>query len=279
MEFEEILEFEATLNDRHSDLQSAKDTFKVLASDERKLKRLRLKLLALDVDVSNIDTALAGMKAKHNAANAGYRSVIADLYEFVGYDGYNRALDQGHKLACYARGVQLDKKKAGIGTLARGEKEVVASSLYAISLADFKLMVKKKLKLLKKVRAKLSPIRYATVRTRNEWLVLKLELKLLRRACNIASLRLGNKAAIESACKFDMRVSYVVHNHIATEPAKKDRKFFYAERPYVETNYDVKLFAKQPLKKLHRRAANADLLSSEVNKTNGSSYMPRTPNR
>ena len=279
MEFEEILEFEATLNDRHSDLQSAKDTFKVLASDERKLKRLRLKLLALDVDVSNIDTALAGMKAKHNAANAGYRSVIADLYEFVGYDGYNRALDQGHKLACYARGVQLDKKKAGIGTLARGEKEVVASSLYAISLADFKLMVKKKLKLLKKVRAKLSPIRYATVRTRNEWLVLKLELKLLRRACNIARLRLGNKATIESACKFDMRVSYVVHNHIATEPAKKDRKFFYAERPYVETNHDVKLFAKQPLKKLHRRAANADLLSSEVNKTNGSSYMPRTPNR
>ena len=279
MEFEEILEFEATLNDRHSDLQSAKDTFKVLASDERKLKRLRLKLLALDVDVSNIDTALAGMKAKHNAANAGYRSVIADLYEFVGYDAYNRALDQGHKLACYARGVQLDKKKAGIGTLARGEKEVVASSLYAISLADFKLMVKKKLKLLKKVRAKLSPIRYATVRTRNEWLVLKLELKLLRRACNIARLRLGNKATIESACKFDMRVSYVVHNHIATEPAKKDRKFFYAERPYVETNHDVKLFAKQPLKKLHRRAANADLLSSEVNKTNGSSYMPRTPNR
>ena len=279
MEFEEILEFEATLNDKHSDLQSAKDTFKVLASDERKLKRLRLKLLALDVDVSNIDTALAGMKAKHNAANAGYRSVIADLYEFVGYDGYNRALDQGHKLACYARGVQLDKKKAGIGTLARGEKEVVASSLYAISLADFKLMVKKKLKLLKKVRAKLSPIRYATVRTRNEWLVLKLELKLLRRACNIARLRLGNKATIESACKFDMRVSYVVHNHIATEPAKKDRKFFYAERPYVETNHDVKLFAKQPLKKLHRRAANADLLCSEVNKTNGSSYMPRTPNR
>ena len=279
MEFEEILEFEATLNDKHSDLQSAKDTFKVLASDERKLKRLRLKLLALDVDVSNIDTALAGMKAKHNAANAGYRSVIADLYEFVGYDGYNRALDQGHKLACYARSVQLDKKKRGIGTLARGENANVASRLFVVSQADFKLMIKKKLKLLKKVRAKLSPIRYDTVKTRNEWLVLKLELKLLRRACNIASLRLGNKATIESACKFDMHVSYVVHNHIATEPAKKDRKFFYAERPYVETNHDVKLFAKQPLKKLHRRAANADLLCSEVNKTNGSSYMPRTPNR
>ena len=279
MEFEEILEFEATLNDKHSDLQSAKDTFKVLASDERKLKRLRLKLLALDVDVSNIDTALAGMKAKHNAANAGYKSVTTDLYEFVGYDGYNRALDQGHKLACYARGVQLDKKKAGIGTLARGEHKSEAANLFAIGLADFKQMIKKKLKLLKKVRAKLSPIRYATVKTRNEWLVLKLELKLLRRACNIASLRLGNKAPIDSACKFDMRVSYVVHNHIATEPAKKDRKFFYAERPYVETNHDVKLFTKQPLKKLHRRAANADLLSSEVNKTNGSSHMPRTPNR
>lgn len=279
MEFEEILEFEATLNDKHSDLQSAKDTFKVLASDERKLKRLRLKLLALDVDVSNIDTALAGMKAKHNAANAGYKSVVADLYDFVGYDAYNRALDQGHKLACYARGVQLDKKKAGIGTLARGEHKSEAANLFAIGLADFKQMIKKKLKLLKKVRAELSPIRYATVKTRNEWLVLKLELKLLRRACNIASLRLGNKAPIDSACKFDMRVSYVVHNHIATEPAKKDRKFFYAERPYVETNHDVKLFTKQPLKKLHRRAANADLLSSEVNKTNGSSHMPRTPNR
>ena len=279
MEFEEILEFEAELKGKHSDLQSAKDTFKVLASDERKLRRLRLKLLALDIDVSNIDTALAGMKAKHNAANAGYKSVTTDLYEFVGYDGYNRALDQGHKLACYARGVQLDKKKAGIGTLARGENGGVASSLFVVSLADFKLMVKKKLKLLKKVRAKLSPIRYATIKTRNEWLVLKLELKLLRRACNIASLRLGNKAPIESACKFDMRVSYVVHNHIATEPAKKDRKFFYAERPYVETNHDVKLFAKQPLKKLHKRVSDADLLSSEVNKTNGSGYMPRTPNR
>ena len=279
MDFEEILEFESDLKDKHSDLQAAKDTFKVLASDERKLKRLRSKLLALDVDVSNIDTALSSMTAKYNAASIGYKSVIADLYEFVGYDGYNRALDQGHKLACYARSVQLDKKKAGIGTLARGDNRSEASKLFAVSRADFKLMVKKKLKLLKKIRAKLSPIRYSTIKTRNEWLVLKLELKLLRRACNIASLRLGNKAPIESACKFDMRVSYVVHNHIATEPAKNDRKFFYAERPYVETNHDVKLFTKQPLKKLHRKYADADLLSSEVNKTNGSGYMPRTPNR
>ena len=279
MEFEDILEFESDLKDKHSDLVSAKDNFKVLASDERKLKRLRSKLLALDVNVSNIDDALASLKARHNAVNVCYRSVIADLYEFVGYGGYNRALDQGHKLACYARGVQLDKKKAGIGTLARGENGGVATNLFAIGLADFKQMVKKKLKLLKKVRAKLSPIRYATVKTRNEWLVLKLELKLLRRACNIASLRLKNNAPVQSACKFDMRVSYVVHNHIATEPAKKDKKFFYAERPYVETHHDVKLFTKQPLKKLHRRVSNADLLSSEVNKTNGSSYMPRTPNR
>ena len=279
MEFEDILAFESDLKDKHSDLISAKDNFKVLASDERKLKRLRLKLLALDVSVSNIDAALASLKAKHNAANVCYRSVIADLYEFVGYDGYTRAIEQGHKLACYARSVQLDKKKAGIGTLARGENAKIASSMFAISSADFKLMIKKKLKLLKKVRAKLSPIRYATVKTRNEWLVLKLELKLLRRACNIASLRLKNNAPVQSACKFDMRVNYVIHNAIAVEPAKKDRKFFYAERPYVETNHDVRLFAKQPLKKLHRRVSNADLLSSEVNKTNGSSHMPRTPNR
>ena len=279
MEFEEILNFESELKDKHSDLKSAKNTFKVIASDERKLKRLRSKLLALDVDVSNIDTALSNMTAKYNAASIGYKSVIADLYEFVGYDGYNRALDQGHKLACYARGVQLDKKKAGIGTFARGEHGGVASTLYVVSLADFKLMVKKKLKLLKKVRAKLSPIRYSTVKSRNEWLVLKLELKLLRRACNIASLRLGNRSPIESACKFDMRVSYVVHNHIATEPAKNDRKFFYSNRPYAEPDHDVKLFTKQPLKKLHRRASIADLLSSEVNKTNGRGYMPRTPNR
>ena len=279
MDFEEILEFESDLKDKHSDLQAAKDTFKVLASDERKLKRLRSKLLALDVDVSNIDTALSSMTAKYNAASVGYKAVVADLYEFVGYDGYNRALDQGHKLACYARGVQLDKKKSGIGTLARGENGGAASRLFAISLADFKLMVKKRLKLLKKIRAKLSPIRYSTIRARNEWSVLKLELKLLRRACNIASLRLGNNAPIQSACKFDMRISYVVHNHIATEPAKKDRKFFYAERPYVETNHDVKPFSKQPLKKLHRKYADADLLYSEVNKTNGSGYMSRTPNR
>lgn len=279
MEFEDIIEFESDLKCKHSDLISAKDNFKVLASDERKLKRLRSKLLALDVDVSNIDDALASLKARHNAANVCYRSVIADLYEFVGYDGYTRAIAQGHKLACYARSVQLDKKKAGIGTLARGENDNIASSLFVVSQADFKLMIKKKLKLLKKVRAKLSPIRYTTVKTRNEWLILKLELKLLRRACNIASLRLKNNAPVQSACKFDMRVNYVIHNTVATEPNKKERKFFYSKRPYVETNHDVKPFARQPLKKLHRRVSNVDLLSSEVNKTNGSNYMPRTPNR
>lgn len=279
MKFEDILEFESDLKCKHADIVSAKDNFKVLASDERKLKRLRSKLLALDVDVSNIDTALASMRAKHNAANIGYKSAVDDLYEFVGYDIYNRALDQGHKLACYARSVQLDKKKTGVGTLARGENKNEASKMFVISRADFKLMIKKKLKILKKVRAKLSPIRYATVKTRNEWLVLKLELKLLRRACNIASLRLENNAPVQSACKFDMRINYVIHNAITVEPAKNDKKLFYSNRPYVETKHDVKLFTKQPLKKLHRRASTADLLSSEVNKTNGSSYMPRTPNR
>lgn len=279
MEFEYILEFETDLKCKHSDLVSAKDNFKVLASDERRLKRLRSKLLALDVNVSNIDDALASLKARHNAVNVCYRSVIADLYEFVGYDGYIRAIGQGHKLACYARSVQLDKKKAGIGTLARGENNNVASSLFVVSQADFKLMIKKRLKLLKKVRAKLSPIRYSTVKSRNEWLVLKLELKLLRRACNIASLRLKNNAPVQSACKFDMRVNYVIHNAVTTEPNKRDRKLFYSNRPYVETKHDVKLFTKQPLKKLHRRASTVDLLSSEINKTNGSSYMPRSPNR
>ena len=279
MEFEEILEFESDLNNKHSDLRAAKNTFKILASDERKLKRLRLKLLALDVDVSSIDSALASFKTKHNAADICYRSVIADLYEFVGYDAYERAIEQGHKLACYARGVQLNKKSAGIGTVARGESRDEAARMYAVSLADFKQMVKKKLKLLKKVRAKLSPIRYNTVKTRNEWLVLKLELKLLRRACNIASLRMGNRAPIQSACKFDMRVNYVIHNAITIEPDKKGRKFFYNNRPYAEPDHDVKLFTKQPLKKLHRRASDIDLLSSEINKTNGSSYMPRPPDR
>ena len=279
MEFEDILEFESDLKSKHSDLVSAKDNFKTLASDERKLKRLRSKLLALDVDVSNIDNALASLTALHNAANKGYKSVIADLYEFVGYDGYTRALDQGHKLACYARSVQLDKKKAGIGTLTRGENAKIASSLFVISRADFKLMIKKKLKILKKVRAKLSPIRYDTVKTRNEWLILKLELKLLRRACKIASLRLENNAPVQSAGKFDMRISYVMNNKVATEPDKKERKFYFSERPYVEANHDVKPFTKQPLQKLHRQFSNEDLLNSEVNKTNGSNLMPRTPNR
>lgn len=279
MDFEEILEFESALQDKHSDVLSAKNTFKLLASDERKLKRLRSKLLALDVSVSNIDDALASLKARHNAATTGYRSVLADLYEFVGYDAYNRALDQGHKLACYARSVQLDKKKTGIGTLARGENVKTASSLFVISQADFKLMIKKKLKLLKKVRTKLSPIRYDTVKTRNEWLILKLELKLLRRACNIASQRLGNRAPIVSAGLFNMRINYVIHNTVATEPNKEERKFFYSKRPYVETNHDVKPFTRQPLEKLHRRVSNVDLLSSEVNGTNGSGYMPRPPNR
>ena len=279
MEFEEILEFESDLNSKHSDIRAAKNTFKILASDERKLKRLKLKLLALDVDVSSIDSALASFKTKHNAAGVCYRSVIADLYEFVGYDAYERAIAQGHKLACYARGVQLGKKSAGVGKLARGEHESVAVNLYAISMADFKIMVKKKLKLLKKIRAKLSPIRYDTVRTRNEWLVLKLELRLLRRACNLANLRMGNKAPIESACLFDMRASYVVHNHISTEPPKKDRKFFYSNRPYVEPDSDVKLFSKQPLRKLRRKSSDEDLLSSTISKTNGDIYMPRPPNR
>ena len=279
MEFEEILEFESDLNDKHSDLRAAENTFKILASDERKLKRLRSKLLALNVNVANIDIALSSMKSKHNAAGVCYRSVIADLYEFVGYDAYERAIAQGHKLACYARGVQLDKKSAGIGTVARGEHKSVAANLYAISMADFKIMVKKKLKLLKKIRAKLSPIRYDTVRTRNEWLVLKLELRLLRRACNLANLRMGNKAPIESAGLFNMRVSYVVHNHISTELPKKDRKFFYSNRPYIEPDSDVKPFSKQPLRKLHRKSSDGDLLSSTISKTNGDIYMPRPPNR
>ena len=279
MEFEEILEFESELQDKHTDLLAAKGTFKLLASDERKLKRLRSKLLALDVNVSSIDTALASFKARHNAATLGYRSVIADLYEFVGYDAYNRALDQGHKLACYARGAQLGKKKTGIGTLARGEHKNVAANLYAISLADFKVMVKKKLKLLKKVRAKLSPIRYNTLKTRNEWLILKLELKLLRRACNIASLRMGNRSPITSAGTFDMRVSYVIHNHITMEPPMGDKKFFYSNRPYAEPDPASKPFSRQPLRKLHKKSSEEDLLKSVINGTNGSGYMPRPPNR
>ena len=279
MDFEEILEFESALQDKHSDVLSAKNTFKLLASDERKLKRLRSKLLAIDVDVTHIDVALARFKATYNAVDTQYRSVIADLYEFVGYGAYNRALDQGHKLACFARGAQLGKKTAGIGTLARGEHKNVSTKLYAISHADFKIMVKKNLKLLKKIRARLSPIRYDTVKTRNEWLILKLELKLLRRACNIASLRTGNRAPIQSAGLFNMRVNYVIHNHVITEPDKKNKKFFYANRPYVEPDHDVKPFSKQPLRKLRRKASDEDLLSSDISNTNGSSYMPRPPDR
>ena len=279
MDFEDILEFESDLNNKHSDLAAAKDTFKILASDARKLKRLRLKLSALNVDVTSIDTAISNFSVKRNAADAGYKSVIADLYEFVGYDAYNRALEQGHKLACYARGVQLNKKSAGIGKFARGEHESVAANLFVESLADFRQRIKKKLILLKKVRAKLSPIRYDTVRTRNEWLILKLELRLLRRACNIASLRLGNRAPIKSACEFNTRVSYVIHNAISIEVDKNNRKHFYEERPYVETTFDVEPFPKQPLRRLHRKASEADLTVSVVHKTNGSGFMPRPPNR
>ena len=279
MDFEEILDFESDLNNKHSDLAAAKDTFKILASDARKLKRLRLKLLALNVDVTNLDTALSHIKVKYNVAESCYRSIIADLYDFVGYDAYNRALDQGHILACYARGVQSDKKSAGIGTLARGEHKSEAANLFAISFADFRQKIKKKLILLKKVRAKLSPIRYETVKTRNEWLILKLELRLLRRACNIARLRLGHRAPIKSACEFNTRINYVIHNHVMTEPDKNSRKFFYSERPYVETNPDVEPFTKQPLRKQRRKAAEADLISCVVRKTNGSDFMPRPPNR
>ena len=279
MNFEDILDFESELNDKHSDITTAKELFKIIASDERKLKRLRSRLLALDVDVKHIDTAIANVTTKFNAATHGYKSTIADLYEFVGYDAYNRALDSGHKLACYARSVQLDKKKAGVGTVARGERSSVAAKLYVISQADFKIMVKKKLKLLKKIRAKLSPVRYVTVKTRNEWLILKLELRLLRRACNIASLRLENRAPIRSACEFNMRISYVVHNAISIDVDKNNRKHFYEDRPYVETIFDVEPFPKQPLRRLRRKASEADLTISVIRKTNGSVFMPRPPNR
>ena len=279
MDFEEILDFESELKVRHSDVSSANELFKIIASDERKLKRLRSRLLALDVDVTHIDTAIANITAKFNAATHGYKSVIAELYEFVGYDAYIRALDGGHKLTCYAGSVQLDKKKSGIGTVARGEGASEASKLYVISQADFKITIKKKLKLLKKIRAKLSPVRYATVKTRNEWLILKLELKLLRRACNIASLRVGNKAPIRSANEFNKKISYVIHNHVMTEPDKNSRKFFYSERPYVETSFDVEPFTKQPLRRQRRKAAEADLIRCVVRKTNGSNFMPRPPNR
>ena len=279
MDFEEILDFESELQVRHSDVSSAKELFKIIASDERKLKRLRTRLLALDVDVTHIDTAIANVSAKFNAATRGYKAVIAELYEYVGYDAYIRALDSGHKLACYARSVQLDKKKTGIGTVARGEGASVASNLYVISQADFKIMIKKKLKLLRKIRAKLSPVRYATVKTRNEWQTLKLELKLLRRACNIASLRVGNKAHIKSANEFNQKIGYVIHNHITTEPEKSMRKFFYSERPYVEMHHGVETFTKQPLRGQRRKAAEADLIRCVVRKTNGSNFMPRPPNR
>lgn len=279
MDFEDILEFESNLNDKHSDLAAAKDTFKILASDARKLKRLRLKLLALNVDVTNIDTALSHIKTKHNVAESCYRSIIADLYDLVAYDAYNRALEQGHLLACYARGVQSDKKSAGIGTLARGDHRSEAAALFAISFADFRQKIKKKLILLKKVRAKLSPIRYETVKTRNEWLILKLELRLLRRARNIARLRLGHRAPIRSACEFNTRINYVIHNHVTIEPDKNSRKFFYSERPYVETNHDVEPFTKRPLRGQRGKAAEADLVRCVVRKTNGSNFMPRPPNR
>ena len=279
MDFEEILDFESELKVRHSDVSSANELFKIIASDERKLKRLKSRLLALDVDVTHIDTAIANIVSRFNAATHGYKSVIAELYEFVGYDAHIRALDGGHKLACYARSVQIDKKKSGIGTVARGEGASEASKLYVISQADFKIMIKKKLKLLKKIRAKLSPVRYATVKTRNEWLILKLELKLLRRACNIASLRVGNKAPISSANEFNKKISYVIHNHVTIEPEKNSRKFFYSERPYVETSFDVEPFTKQPLRRQRRKAAEADLIRCVVRKTNGSDFMPRPPNR
>ena len=283
MDFDEILDFESELNLRHSDLRSAKDLFKTIASDERKLKRLRSRLLAIDVDVTHIDTAIASIASKSNAATRGYKAVIAELYEFVGYDAYNRALDSGHKLACYARSVQLDKKKSGIGTVARGERASEAAKLYIISQADFRIMIKKKLKLLKKVRAKLSPVRYAAVKTRNEWLILKLELKLLRRACNIASLRVGNKAPIMSANEFNQKINYVVHNHITAEPDKNTRKFYYSDRPYVETQHDVEPFPKNPANKHLKHLKRVKRLVAPMSPTENTvavvRVMPRPPTR
>lgn len=245
MDYEEIVDYNYSLQETKKDFIATKAASAALDKRLINVKRLITRLNKLGIDTTNLSKSLIEFKIQHNINNINYKSALAELYEKVGYDTYIRAVEKSTALMILAHGVSLNKCKAGVGTLARGETREDAKKLYAMSLADFKQKLKKRLKLLKKIRARLSPLRYTTAKCANEWSALRLEVHYLRKARNKAlrALLKPQRFDLPSAVDFSMKISYVIHNAISIEHKHSDRKFYYADRPYVETgNENIKPF-------------------------------------
>lgn len=245
MDYEEIIDYNYSLHEVKKNVLDTKTSNATLDKRLVNIKKLITRLNKIGIDTTNLRNSLSEFKIQHNINNINYRIALAELYEKVGYDTYLRAIEKSTEILTLAHGVSLNKCKAGVGTLARGETREDAKRLYAMSLADFKQKVKKRLKLLKKVRARLSPLRYTTAKYANEWLALRLEVHYLRKARNKAlrALLKPQRFALPSAVNFSMKISYVIHNAISIEHKHSDRKFYYSSRPFIETvNKDVRPF-------------------------------------
>lgn len=245
MDYEEIVDYNYSLQEIKKSFIEAKAANTVLDKRLINVKRLITRLNKIGIDTTNLSNSLTEFKIQHNINDMSYRVALSELYEKVGYDTYLRAIEKSTEMLTLAHGVSLNKRRAGVGTFARGETREDAKKMYAMSLADFKQKLKKRLKLLKKVRARLSPLRYTTAKYANEWLALRLEVHYLRKARNKAlrALLKPSRFALPSAVDFSLKISYVIHNAISIEHKHSDRKFFYVDRPYVETvNKDVRPF-------------------------------------
>ena len=245
MDYEEIVDYNYSLQEAEKEVAAAKKANTILDKRLVSIKKLINRLNKLGVNTTNLSNSLTEFKVERNVNNINYKACLNDLYEKVGYDTYKRAVEASTSMMNLAHGVSLNKCKAGIGTLARGETSEDAKKVYAMSLADFKQKLKKRLKLLKKIRAKLSPIRYATAKHANEWLALRLEVHYLRKARNKAlrALLKNPSFVLPPAVDFSMKISYVIHNAISIEQKHSDRKFFYENRPYAEkSDNDVRPF-------------------------------------
>lgn len=245
MDYEEIVDYNYSLQETKKDFITAKAANAVLDKRLISIKKLITRLDKLGIDTTNLSSSLVEFKIQHNINDINYRTALNELYEKVGYDTYLRSVERSNEMLILAHGVSLNKRKTGIGTLARGETKEDAKLMYAMSLADFKQKLKKRLKLLKKIRARLSPLRYTTAKHSNEWLALRLEVHYLRKARNKAlrALLKPLKFSLPPAVNFNKKINYVVHTAIRIEHKHSDRKLYYSDRPFVEPiNKDVRPF-------------------------------------
>ena len=245
MDYAEIVDYNYSLQETKKEVVAAKKANTTLDKRLVSIKKLINRLNKLGIDTTTLSNSLIEFKIERNVNNVNYTECLNSLYEKIGYDTYKRAVETSIEMMNLAHGVSLNKRRSGVGSLARGETPEEAKKVYAMSLADFKQKLKKRMKLLKKIRAKLSPIRYTTAKHANEWLALRLEVHYLRKARNKAlrALLKPPSFVLPSAVDFSRKISYVIHNAISIEPKHSDRKFFYENRPYVENSCnDVKPF-------------------------------------